>query len=63
MAKRLIKRTSRSILQSLAAGVVLRTGTEHIVVGREDELKAIKNDFDEISADGGATFRLIVGRL
>lgn len=62
MAKRLIKRTSRSILQSLAAGVVPRTGTEHIVVGREDELKAIKNDFDEISADGGATFRLIVGR-
>ena len=62
MAKRLIKRTSRSILQSLAAGVVPRTGTEHIVVGREAEMKAIKNDFDEISADGGATFRLIVGR-
>lgn len=62
MAKRLIKRTSRAILQSLAAGVVPRSGTEHIVVGREDELRAIKNDFDEISADGGATFRLIVGR-
>jgi hypothetical protein len=62
MAKRLIKRTSRSILQSLAAGVVPRSGTEHIVVGREDELTAIKKDFDEISADGGATFRLIVGR-
>ena len=62
MAKRLIKRTSRAILQSLAAGVVPRSGTEHIVVGRESELGAIKQDFDEIGADGGTTFRLIVGR-
>ena len=62
MAKRLLKSTSRSILQSLAAGVVPRNGTEHILVGRERELDAIKNDFDEIGAEGGATFRLIVGR-
>ncbi len=62
MAKRLIRRTSRAILQSLAAGVVPRTGTEHVVVGREAELAAVKSDFDEISADGGASFRLIVGR-
>lgn len=62
MAKRLIRRTSRSILQSLAAGVVPRTGAEHIVVGRVSELNAVKSDFDEISADGGAVFRIIVGR-
>ncbi len=61
MTKRLIRRTSRAILQSLAAGVVPRTGTEHIVVGRVNELDAVKSDFEEISADGGSSFRIIVG--
>lgn len=63
MAKKLTRRkTSQAILQSLAAGVVPRTGAEHIVVGREAELAAIKSDFDDIGSDGGASFRLIVGR-
>lgn len=63
MAKKLTRRkTSRAILQSLAGGVVPRTGAEHIVVGREAELAAIKSDFDDIGSDGGASFRLIVGR-
>ena len=62
MAKRIPKRTSQAILQSLSAGVVPRTGAEHIAVGRKDELSALLNDLDDIVAEGGATFRMIVGR-
>ena len=49
-------------MQSLSAGVVPRTGAEHIAVGRKDELNALLNDLDDIVAEGGATFRMIVGR-
>ena len=62
MANRIPKRTSQAILQSLSAGVVPRTGAEHIAVGRKDELSALLNDLDDIVAEGGATFRMIVGR-
>ena len=62
MAKRIPKRMSQAILQSLSAGVVPRTGAEHIAVGRKDELSALLNDLDDIVAEGGATFRMIVGR-
>ena len=62
MAKRIPKRTSQAILQSLSAGVVPRTGAEHIAVGRKDELSALLNDLDDIVAEGGAAFRMIVGR-
>ena len=63
MTKRIPRRVTAAILQSLGAGVVPRTGAEHIVVGRKAELKAILSDFDDIIADGGASFRLIVGRF
>ena len=62
MVKRIPKRTSQAILQSLSAGVVPRTGAEHIAVGRKVELSALLNDLDDIVAEGGATFRMIVGR-
>ena len=62
MAKRIPKRASQAILQSLGAGVVPRTGAEHIAVGRKDELEALLRDLDDIVAEGGATFRMIVGR-
>ncbi len=56
------RKVSQAILQSLSAGVVPRLGLEHIAVGRESELEAFEHDM-EIIADGGASFRLIVGRL
>ena len=62
MAKKIPKRTSQAILQSLGAGVVPRTGAEQIAVGRKDELEALLKDLDDIVAEGGATFRMIVGR-
>ena len=62
MAKKIPKRTSQAILQSLGAGVVPRTGAEQIAVGRKDELEALLTDLENIVAEGGATFRMIVGR-
>ena len=62
MTKKVSKRISSAILQSLGAGVVPRTGAEHIAVGRKVEIEALLHDLDDIIADGGATFRLIVGR-
>lgn len=56
------KRITTAILQSLAAGVVPRVGLEHIAVGRKEEITALLNDLDTVVADGGASFRLILGR-
>lgn len=56
------KRISTAILQSLSAGVVPRIGLEHIAVGRKDEITALLHDLDEIVAQGGGSFRLILGR-
>ena len=61
MAKKIPKRISQTILQSLGGGMVPRTGIEQIAVGRKDELEALLTDLDDIVAEGGATFRIIVG--
>jgi len=42
--------------------VVPRVGLEHIAVGRKDEINALLSDLDNIVAEGGASFRLILGR-
>ena len=55
------KRISTALLSSLAAGVVPRVGLEHIAVGRKDEIGALLQDLENI-AEGGASFRFIVGR-
>ena len=62
MTKRLrIKTKERdSIIQSLKAGVVPRTGIQHIQVGRAKEIEAIFKDINRI-AQGGSAFRLIIG--
>lgn len=49
-----------TILQALAAGVVPRTGLQHIQVGRAGEVSALVRDIDRI-ADGGAALRFIIG--
>ncbi|NJL54479.1 ATP-binding protein [bacterium] len=56
------RRVTTALLHSLSAGVVPRTGLEHIAVGRKNEIEALLNDLDHIVAEGGATFRLILGR-
>lgn len=49
-----------AILQSLRAGVVPRTGLQHIQVGRVNEVKALLQDLDRL-ADGGSGFRFVIG--
>jgi len=56
------KRVLSAILQSLSAGVVPRIGLEHIAVGRKHEIEALLHDIDEVVAEGGASFRFILGR-
>ena len=62
MSIRIPKRMTTAILQSLAAGVVPRVGLEHIAVGRAEEIAALLYDLDSVVAEGGASFRLILGR-
>lgn len=56
------KREAKTILNSLSAGVVPRTGLRHISVGRLPEIAALKGDLDH-NREGGATVRFVVGRF
>ena len=49
-----------AIIQSLRIGVVPSRGLHHIQVGRTREIEAFLKDLERI-ADGGSTFRLIMG--
>ena len=55
------RRISTVIINSLKGGVVPRIGLPYITVGRETEINALLNDVD-IIADGGASFRFIMGK-
>lgn len=55
------KRISQTVLNSLKGGVVPRIGLPYITVGRKNEIQALLHDVDIIS-EGGASFRFIVGR-
>jgi hypothetical protein len=55
------KRIANIVINALKGGVVPRVGLEYITVGRAKEINALLNDID-IIADGGATFRFIVGK-
>lgn len=60
-APRVPKRVAAVILNSLKGGVVPRIGLPYITVGREAEIRALLTDLSLI-ADGGASFRFLVGR-
>ncbi|MDZ7960733.1 MAG: ATP-binding protein [Aulosira sp. DedQUE10] len=61
MAKlKLSKKISTALINSLGAGVVPRLGVEHIAVGREQELKSLLQNLDDI-AEGVSVFRFIIG--
>lgn len=60
-APRVPKRVAAVILNSLKGGVVPRIGLPYITVGREVEIRALLADLSLI-ADGGASFRFLVGR-
>ncbi len=60
-SKKVPRRISQTVLNSLKGGVVPRIGLPYITVGRKSEIEALLRDVDMI-ADGGASFRFIVGR-
>lgn len=61
MSDRQIRPKDRdAILQSLRAGVVPKTGQQHIQVGRKAEVSAILRDIERIT-DGGSAIRFIIG--
>lgn len=55
------KRIASTVINSLKGGVVPRVGLPYITVGREAEIAALLHDVD-IIAEGGASFRFIVGK-
>jgi membrane protease YdiL (CAAX protease family) len=55
------KRIAQTLINSLKGGVVPRVGLPYIAVGRKNEIEALLHDVD-IIAEGGASFRFIVGR-
>lgn len=61
MTKEVIRPRDRdALIQSLRAGVVPRMGQHLIQVGRARELDALVKDLERV-ADGGSSFRLILG--
>ena len=55
------RRIAQTLIKSLKGGVVPRVGLPYITVGRKAEIDALLHDV-EIIADGGASFRFIVGK-
>lgn len=55
------KRIASAVINSLKGGVVPRIGLPYITVGRETEINALLHDVN-IIAEGGASFRFIVGK-
>ena len=61
MTNRVPPRIASILINALKGGVVPRVGLEYITVGRAQEIAAILHDIDMV-ADGGASFRFIVGK-
>lgn len=60
VSTRIRPRDRDTILQALRAGVVPRTGVQHVAVGRHDETKSLVTDIARI-ADGGSACRFVIG--
>lgn len=59
--KKINRRESAALINSLTAGVVPRIGLRHIAVGRQREVNTFLSDLATIE-EGGASFRLISGQ-
>ena len=55
------KRILSTLLASLCAGVVPRSGAPYIAIGRNDEIEALLENLETV-ADGGAFCRFLIGR-
>ncbi len=58
---RIPKRILGTLLNSAGAGVVPRQGLEYIAIGRENEIRAVLRDLENVSLGMGA-FRFLVGK-
>ena len=59
--QRVPKRILNTLLASLAAGVVPRSGAPYIAIGRRDEINALLSDLEQVN-EGGGTMRFVIGR-
>lgn len=55
------KRILNTLLSSLSAGVVPRSGAPYIAIGRKEEINSILDNLDAV-AEGGAATRFLIGR-
>lgn len=60
-AKKIPKRILSSLLASVSAGVVPRSGAPYIAIGREDEIAALLSDL-EATSEGCGSMRFLIGR-
>ncbi|MCR5826712.1 MAG: ATP-binding protein [Oscillospiraceae bacterium] len=59
--KKAPRRIAQTVLNALKGGVVPRIGLPYVTVGRKNEIEALLHDV-EIIAEGGASFRFIMGK-
>ena len=55
------RRILSSLLSSISAGVVPRSGAPYIAIGRADEISAFLSDLEDVNEGGGA-MRFLIGR-
>ena len=55
------KRILATLLSSLAAGVVPRSGAPYIAIGRQDEIGSLLDNLSDVS-EGGSFCRFLIGR-
>ena len=55
------KRILNTLLSSLTAGVVPRSGAPYIAIGRKEEINSLLDNLDD-TAEGGAFCRFLIGR-
>ena len=59
--KKIPKRVLTSLIASVSAGVVPRSGAPYIAIGRADEISALLSDLELVN-DGGGSMRFLIGR-
>ena len=55
------KRILNTLISSLSAGVVPRSGAPYIAIGRGEEINSLLDNLDEVS-EGGSACRFLIGR-
>lgn len=59
--KKIPKRVTTALVQSLSAGTTPRVGLEYITIGRKKEVDVLLNDLEN-AREGGSSFKFIIGK-